>query len=155
MGTPSPWSERAKPRSVTPNLTVSQIRRRHSLVMRWGDRVLFFTTQAIVFALGLAGFILLIGIMGGTLGWVMAMVELFVFYLLLILPVFFLAVVFVCIGKYRIKRILLPARCQICVHCFYNLSARPREIDTCPECGTIAPRRECVRLWCKLLRSRF
>ena len=123
--------------------------------MRWGDRVLFFTTHAIVFTLGLAGFILLIGILGGTLGWVMAMVELFVFYLLLILPVFFLAFVFVCIGKCRIKRSLLPARCQICPKCFYDLSARPREIDTCPECGLNAPRRECVRLWCKLLRSRF
>ncbi len=155
MAIPSPWSERAKARSVTPNLTISQIRRRHSFVMRWGDRVLYLTTHAILFTLGFAGFILLIGMIGSTLGWVMAMVELFIFYLLLILPVFFLAFVFVCIGKYRIKRSLLPARCQICVHCLYDLSARPREIDTCPECGLNAPRRECVRLWCKLLRSRF
>ncbi len=58
-------------------------------------------------------------------------------------------------GKTIIKRDLFPARCQRCPKCFYDLSARPREIDICPECGTIASRRECVRLWCKLLRSRF
>jgi hypothetical protein len=155
MAIPSPWSERAKARSVTPNLTISQIRCRHSFAMRWGDRVLFFTTHAIVFTLGLAGFILLIGIMGGTLGWVMAMVELFVFYLLLALPIFLLAIGAVHIGKHRIKSRVLQTRCQLCVHCFYDLSARPRDDDTCPECGLNAPRRECVRLWCKLLRSRF
>lgn len=58
-------------------------------------------------------------------------------------------------GKRRMKRLLLPLRCQRCPKCFYDLSARPRDDDTCPECGVIAPRRECVRLWCKLLRSRF
>ncbi len=58
-------------------------------------------------------------------------------------------------GKAKMKRALIPIRCQRCPKCFYDLSARPREIDTCPECGIIAPCRECVRLWCKLLRSRF
>lgn len=58
-------------------------------------------------------------------------------------------------GKRRMKRLLLPTRCQRCPKCFYDLSARPRDQDTCPECGITAPRRECVRLWCKLLRSRF
>ena len=63
---------------------------------------------------------------------------------------------FLClIGKRVVARSLLPTRCQRCPKCFYDLSARPRDDDTCPECGTIAPRRECVRLWCKLLRSRF
>lgn len=58
-------------------------------------------------------------------------------------------------GIREIKGELLSKRCQMCIHCFYDLSARPRDEDTCPECGMIAPRRECVRLWCKLLRSRF
>ncbi len=58
-------------------------------------------------------------------------------------------------GKAKMKRILLPGRCQSCPKCLYDLSARPRDDDTCPECGLNAPRRECVRLWCKLLRSRF
>ncbi len=58
-------------------------------------------------------------------------------------------------SKAKVKRMLLPARCHVCPQCLYDLSARPRNDDTCPECGLIAPRRECVRLWCKLLRSRF
>ncbi|MGV6814121.1 MAG: hypothetical protein ACWA5W_03815 [Phycisphaerales bacterium] len=58
-------------------------------------------------------------------------------------------------AKARTKRLLLPARRQVCPKCLYDLSARPRDDDTCPECGLNAPRRECVRLWCKLLRSRF
>lgn len=60
---------------------------------------------------------------------------------------------------WKAKRVLrhsvIPMRCQCCPECLYDLSARPRDEDTCPECGMIAPRRECVRLWCKLLRSRF
>lgn len=55
----------------------------------------------------------------------------------------------------RAKRMLLPARCQICPKCLYDLSARARDIDTCPECGVIAPRCECIRLWCKLLRTKL
>jgi len=68
---------------------------------------------------------------------------------------FLVSLVFTLPGKAKMKQHLLPARCQRCPKCFYDLSARPREIDICPECGLNAPRRECVRLWCKLLRSRF
>ena len=67
-------------------------------------------------------------------------------------------VVAVCVTaawRLKAKRLLLPARCQVCPNCLYDLSARPCDDDTCPECGLNAPRRECVRLWCKLLRSRF
>lgn len=58
-------------------------------------------------------------------------------------------------AKSRMKRALLPIRCQRCPKCFYDLSQRPRDDEICPECGVVAPRRECVRLWCKLLRTRF
>ncbi len=58
-------------------------------------------------------------------------------------------------GKRWMKRQLLPVRCQRCPKCLYDLSNRPRTEGLCPECGVIAPRRECVRLWCKLLRTRF
>lgn len=57
--------------------------------------------------------------------------------------------------RQKMKQHLLPARCHRCPKCFYDLSNRPRNDDTCPECGVVAPRRECVRLWCKLLRTRF
>ncbi len=66
-----------------------------------------------------------------------------------------MGVLLICKGKSSIEARLMDVRCQRCTNCFYDLSARPREIDICPECGTNAPRRECVRLWCKLLRSRF
>lgn len=58
-------------------------------------------------------------------------------------------------SKRRMKRALLPVRCQRCPKCFYDLSQRTCDDNICPECGVISPRRECVRLWCKLLRTRF
>jgi len=59
------------------------------------------------------------------------------------------------LGVKRLKGLLIPVRCQRCPKCFYDLSARSRTDDICPECGSYTPRRECVRLWCKLLRSRI
>ncbi len=58
-------------------------------------------------------------------------------------------------GRRMVAKSVLPVRGQRCYRCFGDLSARPRDDDTCPECGVLSPRRECVRLWCKLLRSRF
>ncbi len=54
--------------------------------------------------------------------------------------------------KARLGKRLIPVRCHRCPKCFYDLSARASGDDTCPECGVTAPRRECVRLWCKALR---
>ena len=63
---------------------------------------------------------------------------------------------FLCwVGKGLVAKCLLPVRCQRCPKCFGDISVRSRDDETCPECGMIAPRRECVQLWCKLLRSRF
>ena len=59
------------------------------------------------------------------------------------------------IGRQIIARRVIPSRGHMCLKCHHDLSARPRDDDTCTECGLNAPRRECVRLWCKLLRSRF
>lgn len=59
------------------------------------------------------------------------------------------------IARSRLASKLTPTRCQRCPKCFYDLSARNRNDDRCPECGIDAPRRECVRQWCKLLRSGF
>ncbi|MBL4698423.1 MAG: hypothetical protein JKX70_06285 [Phycisphaerales bacterium] len=73
----------------------------------------------------------------------------------LCIALFLISLAFTLPGKAKMKRALIPIRCQRCPKCFYDLSARPRDDDTCPECGLNAPRRECVRLWCKLLRSRF
>ena len=71
------------------------------------------------------------------------------------LPSLFVVNVLCWIGKRSIARFVLPIRCQVCPKCHADFSSRSREDDHCPKCGVIAPRRECVRLWCKLLRSRF
>jgi hypothetical protein len=59
------------------------------------------------------------------------------------------------LAKHQLASAIMCSHGQRCPKCFYDLSKRPRDDDVCPECGVIAPRRECVRLWCKLLRSRF
>ena len=59
------------------------------------------------------------------------------------------------LSKRRLKPHLIPIRCHRCPVCFYDLSSQPRTQDICPECGTIAPRRECIRIWCQILRSSF
>lgn len=59
------------------------------------------------------------------------------------------------LAKYLSTRRVVRTRGQICLNCQYDLSARTRSNDICSECGVYMPRRECVRLWCKLLRSRF
>ena len=70
-------------------------------------------------------------------------------------PVFIAGGILSFIGRKNLKTKVLNARCQVCVYCFYDLSGRPFGSDTCPECGLYTPRRECVRLWAKLLRSRI
>jgi hypothetical protein len=82
-------------------------------------------------------------------------VSLLPFMFFLVLPVVIVGYVLRCIGHKAVKRTLLGSRCQICVYCLYDLSARPRSEETCSECGKLASRRECVRLWCKLLRTQF
>ncbi len=59
------------------------------------------------------------------------------------------------IGKSALKPKLIPIRYQRCPKCFYDLSGRPHDDETCPECGICAPRRECVRLWCRLMRAKL
>lgn len=61
----------------------------------------------------------------------------------------------VAIGVTRLvySKPIANARAHLCPMCSYDLSARSRDDDICPECGKTVPRRECVRLWCKLLRS--
>ncbi len=77
--------------------------------------------------------------------------------LLILIGIVFLVLAVPCsvLGRRSIKRKVLLTRGQICPICLYDLSARPHNEDICTECGEYTPRRECVRLWCKLLRSRF
>lgn len=59
------------------------------------------------------------------------------------------------IARRRLKRRLINARCQLCHSCGYGLQGRDRDQLACPECAYKISRRECVRLWCKMLRSRL
>ncbi len=70
-------------------------------------------------------------------------------------PVIITGAILAFIGRKKLKSKVVNARCQVCVYCFYDLSSRLSNNDICPECGSFTPRRECARLWCKLLRSRF
>lgn len=52
----------------------------------------------------------------------------------------------------HLRALICKRRGQICPFCYYDLTARPRSDTTCSECGSYTPRRECVRIWCKLVR---
>lgn len=55
--------------------------------------------------------------------------------------------------KNGLNRHVIAHRCQICPGCLYDLRGRDCGDDTCPECGQIVSRRECVRLWGKYMLS--
>ncbi len=72
-----------------------------------------------------------------------------------VIPAVLLGNVLLVIGKQRISKELILVRCQRCPKCFHDLLQREPGDSQCPGCGETVPRRECVRLWCKLLRSRL
>lgn len=152
MGLPSPWSERAVAVKSTVSINVSQMRCQHSLMLRWSDRIFSAFPHVIIFSLGTAGLCIFIGLVSSS---IFEIVVWFLLYILLVVTVFMFASILMIVGKGKLNSSVIDVRCQRCPKCFYDLSNRPRTDDICPECGVVAPRRECVRLWCKLLRSRF
>ncbi len=67
----------------------------------------------------------------------------------------FIAINSLVIGQRMIYQKLNDVRYLRCPRCFYDLTGRAVNDQVCPECGEFSPRRECVRLWCDLLRSKF
>lgn len=67
----------------------------------------------------------------------------------------FLAMFLLKIGQRSISSDLVNTDYFRCPKCFYDLNGRSNSEEICPECGQYTPRRECVRLWCKLLRTEF
>lgn len=59
------------------------------------------------------------------------------------------------VARKKLRERVLATRAHMCPKCAYDLTARSPDDHTCPECGLVCPRRECVRLWCKLIRSRI
>ena len=154
MSKRSPWCRRAIALGRMPSTNVEQMRSRHSRAMGWGDFIVSLFSHAVVFTIGLIGFSFLLMIFGVSKSMAFATLSLIYIYLAAFCGTFILGIVLKKIGKRNIKMVLISRRCHVCVHCFYDLTARPAGDDICPECGSYTPRRECVRLWCKLLRSR-
>jgi hypothetical protein len=123
--------------------------------MRWGDRIVSHLLHAGVFAFCVVGLSILVLLSGNAISPMMTILSLYNWCLVMVVAMAALGFALKYIGKQRIKYRLLNARCHVCAHCFYDLTARPSNNNTCPECGLYTPRRECVRLWCKLLRSRI
>ena len=155
MGLKMPWSERAEPIGLEIDISVPAIGRRYSTTLGLSHKLSICINCAVASFVGGIAIGLFANSYGTTLNPAFIAVFLIVVGALVFLVTYPIAVATFNRGIREIKGQLLSKRCQVCVHCFYDLSARPRDIDTCPECGLNAPRRECVRLWCKLLRSRF
>ena len=73
-------------------------------------------------------------------------------YVFLFVLILHFTTLIVSIAQFR-KRIVRSGL-QVCPRCGYDLSNRVNE-EPCPECGQQISRRELIRLWCKLLRSRI
>lgn len=153
-----PWCRWTMTDVLTPYTNVAKMRHRHSLAMRWGDRVVVLCFIAAVLLFLTSGIGLYMGLYGDSLdawAWGTWIFGLSVYATIPLSAFMLLGLVLKVVGKRRIKKKLLIHRCHVCVHCSYDLTARPSGSVVCPECGEYTPRRECVRLWCKLLRSRF
>ncbi|MBL4698424.1 MAG: hypothetical protein JKX70_06290 [Phycisphaerales bacterium] len=157
MGLKIPWSERAESVDLWIGMDVSvpKLGRRYCAALNLSHKFSICVNIAVGLFAGSIALAVFANSFATTLDLAFLALDMFVLGLLGFIITYPLAHMAFYRGIREIKGELLSKRCQLCVHCFYDLSARPREIDTCPECGTIAPRRECVRLWCKLLRSRF
>jgi hypothetical protein len=158
MGKKRPWCERASRLESAETINDKQVLK-HSKPMFLGTII-----QIGVFSgfLGLHGALIALFIFGlgeekspYDPGFFVVAVPMWFQWVGILIGVFLLSLTFTLPARRVLKQRLIPIRCQRCPKCFYNLSKRPRDDDVCPECGVIAPRRECVRLWCKLLRSRF
>lgn len=126
--------------------------------MRWGGRIinLCLCTAVLLIVVGGTGlYLVYYGRSMDTWAYGSMGLWLSVYALVPIFALMILGLALRKIGKRRLKKKLLKHRCYVCVHCFYDLTARPISSHICPECGKYIPRRECVRLWCKLLRSKI
>lgn len=159
MARKKPWCQRAKSRQGTETVRIKHVWS-HAPRMFWGGMV-----QLLVFsgAVGLHASMLLLVVrdvpnasgFSDLLDFLTIALQIWGAGMGILSLAFLFSLAITLPGKQRMKRLLLPIRCHRCPKCFYDLSQRPRGDDVCPECGIVAPRRECVRLWCQLLRSRF
>lgn len=151
---PSPWSLRARRSKGVPFAVVGDPEQRHQLEM-W----LWITQLLLIFLI--CGFVslLLLDLFGVLLplnaSWSSTFDILirggFLLFFVLMLTRYLLKRTL----KSSLRRKIIQTRGQMCYFCRYDLSSRERDDHLCPECGQIVPRRECVRVWCRFLRSRI
>lgn len=129
----------------------------HTFLTRWSDRFIRWSRVSLwAIPTVVILFIVLSAFIGKYPPSLLSITAVFiVFWGVLCFIVFCIFEIVLFYGKQRLVSSVVQSRCQRCPECFYDLSQRPRDDEICPECGIEAPRRECVRLWCKLLRSRF
>ena len=149
-----PWCVRAKAGAGQPIEELASIRS-SSMLLRWRRRVLVLMWFMVFLAIAIVASMVLVLRPASTPISVEQMVSMTGGTLILAVVFCVLQSGLGQVAKWKLRKRVIQVRGQLCIRCFYDLSARPRNDDTCPECGTLTPRRECVRLWCKLLRSRF
>ncbi len=152
MGKRKPWSKRVG----FSGDSSSTVELSHAPTLRARHYGGILQVLALVYELAiiLTLFVLYLSDDGGSGSWTVPLIISGILSTFALIP-FSVGTFLIIMSRVSLRKKLIPIRCQRCPKCFYDLSARPRGIDTCPECGLLAPRRECVRLWCKLLRSRF
>ncbi|MDF1809067.1 MAG: hypothetical protein P1U42_05165 [Phycisphaerales bacterium] len=151
----SPWSVRAKPGTgeSSDDLAISY---QHSFFLRWHKRIYTSVWITLILACLLTAYAKIEelsrweGVIDST-----QKSSVILWLILISIGAALTQSAFGTLAKHQLKSAIIRSRGQRCPGCFYNLSARAHDIDTCPECGVIAPRRECVRLWCKLLRTKL
>ncbi len=149
---PSPWSMRAKPISEEPFALVAGTQDRHALRL-WIYNLLGFA-MIMLFILFLLMFLVIL-----IFTFLIKSSDILGVSLL----VFIGAVTALQVGRWLIiflwrrslRSKILQTRGQMCPMCEYDLTSRPRDENQCPECGMVASRRQCVRIWCQFLRSGF
>ncbi len=155
---PQPWSMRAEPTTNCPTNELKALNRssrsiRNGRVLWWIAAVSFALAALCVMVSALL--YLPDVLFGYQFGWLLSLLMMGAFPLGCIgLLSYFLSNITIEYARIRCTKLIVSTRGQLCPVCMFDLSGRSRNDHQCTECGHFAPRRECVRLWCKFIRSR-
>lgn len=150
---PRPWSSRAAIRADVPLFAEDKLRA-NSDGHRWSDAlypIINYTILALflvrVIAWGAAK-------MGYPLAWLGTSYTTTKYTIYALLGLLILVFLLRRVGRYRLRSKVLRARGYLCPICAYDLRGLEGSDSQCPECGCVTPRRECVLLWCRFMRSK-
>lgn len=150
---PRPWSNRAALRADVPFLAEDTLRT-NSDAHRWSD-VLYPIINSTIIALVLVRLIAWgAAKVGYPLAWMDGIAASTKYTVFALLALMFLVFLLRRLGRYRLRKKVLRARGHLCPICAYDLRGLDGPDPQCPECGCVTPRRECVLLWCRFMRSK-